>query len=147
MMKMKVKKMLKNIVLVAGFVSSASMSFGMSGDLVDPKAELTNWLRTGTQQTLKTCNQSALVQVNQLVVLNPSASSQSLSQLQQYALLVCLYGLDKVNQSLCLGLYASGGASAGGGACTPTSLLIPTASQINSQNSPAPTQNLNSEIY
>ena len=146
-MNIKVQKILKNIVLVTGLVSSASLSFAAGGALVDPKAELTNWLRTGTQQTLKTCHQSALEQVNQFVVLNPSASSQSLSQLQQYAFLVCLYGLDKVNQSLCLGLYSSGSSALGGESCSAVSLLVPTVSQMNNQNSPAVSQNLNSEIY
>jgi hypothetical protein len=78
------------------------------------------------------------------LLLNPTVDNPTFIAASNNFLLVCLYGLSTVNQSLCLGQPA--------GACTPVTLLVPTAAQIRTtqaqQNSASNIQQqLNQNIY
>jgi hypothetical protein len=95
---------------------------GYAGPMVDPQEALNDWLSSNTKQNLQNCVMASQNQMQQYLVLNPTLDNSTFTLVSNGFLLTCLYGLTMVQQSLCLGQPA--------GACTPVTLLVPTAAQI-----------------
>ncbi len=101
------------------------------------------WLQSHTQQDFSDCESGSNQQAQHFLVLNPSVDNPTFLAMQNNLLLICLYGLEAVNQSLCLG-QPSG--------CQQVSLLVPTSAQLESASSGGPVgssnlQKLDSVVY
>ena len=136
--------MKRSIVLIKGILFlSLFLLMGPAleayADQIDPKAQLQSWLQNKSGRDLDQCVSSSSTQAQYFFMIHSTVDYPTLVATQNTMLLTCLYGLDVVNSTLCLGQAP--------GTCQPVTLLIPTSAQIQAANLPPSPTTLDSTIY
>jgi hypothetical protein len=124
---MSLKSILTRSSLALIALSAHLLAFSADPKALDPKEALNDWLSNHDARSYFQCLRGANTQSQVLLETNPQIDPSDFATASHLFMLKCLYGINLVNQSLCLGQPK---------ACQPVTLLIPTMDQLHQSQSP-----------